>query len=149
MPSWHESQIADVGLKCNDMTTTTTIPVREVHRNHRWRNRRQQRHYYYVRHNILSEYVRARVMLCIIVATTTIETEYVCPGGNDLVSIVNFQTTQQYTWENVTMLVVVEDFNTWQHVWHGQSVVSMATTTMINHVDIKCCIEYGTIESWV
>ena len=45
------------------------------------------------------------VRLCITVTTTTIVTEYVCPGGNDLdlggmmfmVSVVNFQSTQQYT----------------------------------------------------
>ena len=100
MPLWHECQIADVGLKCNDDD---------------YNNNTYSINYYYVSHDILSEYVRACqpqhdswskfVHDSDHYGDVSIEWQSVMSSGD-------FQTTQQYTWENVTLFVVVEDCET-------------------------------------
>ena len=58
------------------------------------------------------------------------------------------QTTQQYTWENVTMFVVVEDCNTNMTTYPARPERCKYGNNN-SQVGMKCCIEYGTIEAWV
>ena len=71
----------------------------------------------------------------------SIEWRLVMSGGD-------LQTTQQYTWENVTMFVVVEDCNINMTTYLARPERCKYGNNN-NQVVMKCCIKYGTSEAWV
>ena len=117
-------------------------------------------YYYYVSHDKLSEYVRAcqpqhdsgskvvhnsdhnddsnRVCL----PRETIWGDDV--HSNEWCRLLISSLHSNIHWENVTMLVVVEDFNTNMTTYLARPERCKYGNNN-NHVVMKCCIEYGTI----